>query len=139
MNGSTARQFTACRTRQMPKTCVTIPHNTIRSAFWVGVMICSHTPETTRPIAKPDSPEVKPPKKAAAIKRARVMLSIGRSRTEGTGAWRLPSGGEAARRIDRQHGRPRRRALLLLWWDRAARRRHGAPPDTEEAARGARG
>jgi hypothetical protein len=38
--------------------------------------MCSQTPETTRPIAKPDKPDVSPPTNAAARKKARFDASI---------------------------------------------------------------
>src|SRR6185436_5704215 len=76
MNGRIVRQLMAWRTRQMPEPCVTRPHNTMRRAFGAGAMMCSHTPETTRPIANPDRPDVRPPKNAAARKKAKVTLLI---------------------------------------------------------------
>src|SRR4051794_34901150 len=42
-------------------------------------MMCSHTPETTSPIANPDRPDVKPPKNAAARNKAKVTLFMIRS------------------------------------------------------------
>src|SRR4051812_4112970 len=42
-------------------------------------MICSHTPDTTSPIANPENPLTKPPAKAAKQKRSRNTPSIGRS------------------------------------------------------------
>ncbi len=80
MKGSTLPQSMALRTRQMPEPWVTRPQSTIRSAFWPGVMRCSHTPETTSPIAKPEMPEVSPPKNAAATSKVRPMLSMAHSR-----------------------------------------------------------
>src|SRR5689334_15708980 len=53
-------------------------------------MMCSHTPETTRPMAKPASPEVRPPTKVETRKRMRDAgdrPSMGRSRSEAAGAW----------------------------------------------------
>ena len=40
----------------------------ISAAVCIGVMMCSHTPNTTRPIAKPERPLTKPPAKAAKEK-----------------------------------------------------------------------
>jgi len=76
MKGATVRQFTEWRTRQIPEPCVTRPHNTMRSAFCPGEIMCSQTPDTTKPMAKPDTPDVSPPKKAAARKSARFNPSI---------------------------------------------------------------
>src|SRR5579871_1476363 len=75
-NGTTAFQRITWRMRQMPTACVTIPHRTMRSAFWLGVMRCSQIPETTSPMAKPDNPVVTPPRKAAAKKIAREIMCI---------------------------------------------------------------
>src|SRR6201990_1593379 len=98
MKGDTPRQFMAWRPRQMPEPCVTSPHSTISNAFCSGAMMCSHTPETTRPIAKPDRPEVRPPKKAAARKSVKVKAVIA-----------VAPKGERAQRLDkhltgRRHG-----------------------------------
>src|SRR5262245_37701717 len=48
----------------------------MRSAFCWGEMMCSQTPDTTKPMAKPETPDVSPPKKAAARKSARFNASI---------------------------------------------------------------
>src|ERR1700735_4661108 len=40
-------------------------------------MMCSHTPDTTRPIAKPEKPLTKPPAKAAKAKRVKTSPSMG--------------------------------------------------------------
>src|ERR1700694_446885 len=60
-------------------------------------MMCSHTPETTRPIANPEKPLTNPPAKAATTKRVKTHPSIGRSpkarRNEHLDGH--PSGGEA--------------------------------------------
>src|SRR5690242_5451095 len=76
MKGATALQLMAFRNFQIPEPCVTSPHKTIRRAFCCGVMMCSHTPDTTRPMAKPDTPEVRPPRKVAARKKAKLKPSI---------------------------------------------------------------
>jgi len=46
-------------------------------AVCIGVMMCSHTPDTTRPIAKPEKPLTKPPVKTARAKRVKTGPSIG--------------------------------------------------------------
>jgi hypothetical protein len=51
-------------------------------------MMCSHTPDTTRPIANPEKPLTKPPAKAAKTKRVKTDPSIGRSpKREITRTW----------------------------------------------------
>src|SRR5450631_357736 len=51
-------------------------------------MMCSHTPDTTRPIANPEKPLTKPPAKAAKTKSVKTHLSIGRSpQKEVTHTW----------------------------------------------------
>src|SRR5882762_9379815 len=49
--------------------------------------MCSHMPDTTRPIAKPATPVVTAPRNAARRKNPRTMPSIGRSQDEVTSAW----------------------------------------------------
>src|SRR4030095_14905903 len=39
-------------------------------------MMCSHMPETTRPIANPENPLTKPPKNVARIKRSKRLPSM---------------------------------------------------------------
>src|SRR5690242_16066664 len=51
-------------------------------------MMCSHTPDTTMPIAKPENPLTKPPTKAAQAKRVKTNPSMGRIlRGEVASAW----------------------------------------------------
>src|SRR5438128_1656555 len=42
-------------------------------------MMCSHMPETTKPMAKPATPDAKPPRNAATRKSPTPMLSTDRS------------------------------------------------------------
>src|SRR5712691_8808591 len=49
--------------------------------------MCSHMPDTTRPMAKPATPVVTAPRNAARRKNPRTMPSIGRSQNEVTSAW----------------------------------------------------
>src|SRR5689334_19571684 len=49
--------------------------------------MCSHMPDTTRPMAKPATPVVTAPRKAARRKNPRTMPSTGRSQNEVTSAW----------------------------------------------------
>src|SRR5262245_10581309 len=107
----------------MPEPCVTSPHNTMRSAFWSGAIMCSHTPETTSPIAKPDRPDVRPPKNAATRKKARFNSSIAVApETKGTQRLdQLRSEGEAA-------WSPK---LDGLFAGSLAPKRHRSPPFTE--------
>src|SRR5712671_3930636 len=49
--------------------------------------MCSHMPDTTRPMAKPATPVVTAPRNAARRKNPRTMPSIGRSQDEVTSAW----------------------------------------------------
>src|SRR5258707_3470338 len=61
-------------------------------------MMCSHTPDTTRPIAKPEKPLTKPPTNAASTKTMKTVPSMG-GRSSKRGDEHLdgdPSGGEAA-------------------------------------------
>src|ERR1700730_2561551 len=50
-------------------------------AVGIGVMMCSHTPDTTSPIANPEKPLTKPPAKAARTNRVKKNPSIGRPPT----------------------------------------------------------
>src|SRR4029077_17232709 len=59
----------------------------MRTAVWIGVRTCSQTPDTTRPMANPATPVVKPPKKVAARNNPTDTSSIGRSQRELTSAW----------------------------------------------------
>src|SRR4029077_10482578 len=59
----------------------------MRTAVWIGVRTCSQTPDTTRPMANPATPVVKPPKKVAARNNPTDTSSIGRSQREVTSAW----------------------------------------------------
>src|SRR4029077_7488522 len=61
-------------------------------------MMCSHTPDTTRPIAKPEKPLTKPPTNAASTNTVKTVPSMG-GRSSKRGDEHLdgdPSGGEAA-------------------------------------------
>src|SRR5258705_9477388 len=49
--------------------------------------MCSHMPDTTRPIAKPATPVVTAPRNAARRKNPRTTPSIGRSQNGLTSAW----------------------------------------------------
>src|ERR1700684_1277908 len=76
VSGQIRRQFSAWRNFRMPETCVSRPYPAISAAVCVGVMMRSHTPDTTRPIAKPEKPLTKPPAKAARAKRVKTSPSI---------------------------------------------------------------
>src|SRR5438132_5885284 len=49
--------------------------------------MCSHMPDTTRPMAEPATPVVTAPRNAASRKNPRTIPSIGRSQNEVTSAW----------------------------------------------------
>src|SRR4051794_29960299 len=81
-------------------------------------MMCSHMPDTTRPIANPEKPLTKPPVKAARTKRVRTNPSIGRSPKEGDAHLDGgdPSGGEAANPQARQTTGFARVPLFVTQW-----------------------
>src|SRR5262245_20408890 len=107
----------------MPEPWVTSPHNTMRSAFWSGAIMCSQTPETTSPIAKPDRPDVRPPKNAAARKRARFNSSIAVApEAKGRSAWI---------NCDLRGRRPDPPSLMGCFRDRQPPKHHRSPPFTE--------
>src|SRR3954471_8939574 len=61
-------------------------------------MMCSHTPDTTRPMANPEKPLTKPPASAASAKRAKTGPSMGRLPKNNAGEHLdgYPSDGEVA-------------------------------------------
>ena len=81
------------------------PYPAISVAVSIGVMMWSHTPDTTRPIANPEKPLTKPPISAARRKGPKIgSFMEPPSRYEVTSAWMEdPSDGEAAVVPDQQN------------------------------------
>src|SRR5215510_624744 len=69
----------------------------IRVVVWIGVMMCSQMPDTTKPMANPARPDAKPPRNAARRKSPRTMPSMAHSLLRVSSAWMAISiSGEAA-------------------------------------------